>query len=165
MVESVLFYLFAGLMLVGVGAMIVTKNIIHGAYALVVVLLSVAALYVLLNAEYLAVVQIFMYAGGVIVLLIFGIMLTNRSRGDAPKTGHRQVWLSAIIAVGFCAMLVYVTMLEPLTWNVETATGDQTKTIGVLLITEHLLAFEMIALLPLAALVGAAFLAKKSSEQ
>lgn len=144
--------------------MIFTKNVIHAAYGLMLALLCLSALYVLLNAEFLAVVQIFMYAGGVVVLVVFGIMLTHRNRKGPPMTGHRQVVLSALIGLGLFTMLMKVTLREKLQWTRQAINLDQTKEIGIRLLTDHLLAFELIALLLLMALVGAAFLAKKSSE-
>jgi len=164
MTESIFFFVFAGLAVLATGFMIYTKNVIHAAYGLALVLLCLAALYVLLNAEFLAVVQIFMYAGGVVVLLVFGIMLTNRNRKGPPMTGHRQVLLSSLIGLGLFAILLKVTLGEELQWTERVIEQDQTKEVGILFLTDHLLAFELIALLLLMALVGAVFLAKKSSE-
>ena len=164
MTESIFFFVFAGLVVASTGFMIFTKNVIHAAYGLALVLLCLAALYVLLNAEFLAVVQIFMYAGGVVVLLVFGIMLTNRNRKGPPMTGHRQVLLSSLIGLSLLAVLLKVTIGEKLNWTGQMIEQDQTREIGILFLTNHLLAFELIALLLLMALVGAAYLAKKSSE-
>ena len=162
MTESIFFFLFAGFAVLGTGLVIFTRNVIHAAYGLVIVLLSLAALYVLLNAEFLAVVQIFMYAGGVVVLLIFGIMLTNRNQEGAPLTKHGNLFLGVILSFGLLLILGYVTLSENMKWSGSEIELDQTKEIGILFLTNHLLAFEMIAFLLLAALVGAAFLAKKS---
>lgn len=162
--EQMFFMIFGGLAVLGALFMIWTKNVIHGAYGLAVVLLSVAGLFVLLNAVYLAVVQMFMYAGGVVVLLVFGIMLTNRSKEGAPVTGHHNL-LPAIVLIG--ALLVFVVRVilsSSLSWNESDVPNDQVKEIGQLFITDYLLAFEIIAILLLAVLVGAAYLGKKSSE-
>jgi len=99
-----------------------------------------------------------------VVLLVFGIMLTNRNRKGPPMTGHRQVVLSSLIGLGLFAILLKVTLGESLQWTKQVIEQDQTREIGILFLTHHLLAFELIALLLLMALVGAAFLAKKSSE-
>jgi NADH-quinone oxidoreductase subunit J len=162
MSEAVFFFLFAGLAAAGVLFMVFTKQVIHGAYALALVLLSVAALFVLLNAEFLAVVQIFMYAGGVVVLLVFGIMITNRSKRGTPTTGHRTVAISMLIVVALLFILAQAILDYNPVWRVANSSADQTKWIGRLLLTDHLLAFELIAVLLLVALVGASFLAKKS---
>lgn len=164
MTETVFFFVFAGLAVFAIGFLLFTKNVTHAIYGFALVLLCLAALYVLINAEFLAVVQIFMYAGGVVVVMIFGIMLTNRERKGSPMTGHRQVVLSTLIGLGLFAVLIKVTLEEKLHWTREVVEQDQTKEIGLLFLTDHLLAFELIALLLLMTLVGAAFLAKKSSE-
>jgi len=162
MTEVVFFFLFAGMAVAAVLFMIFTRNVIHGAYGLALVLLSLAALYVLLNAEFLAVVQIFMYAGGVVVLLVFGIMLTNRNKRGTPLTGHRTVLVGVVLGVVFFGMLTWGILNQGFAWEPIEITGDQTKTIGRLFLTDHLVAFELIAVLLLAALVGASFLAKSS---
>ncbi len=164
MTESIFFFVFAGLAVLATGFMMFTRNVIHAAYGLALVILCLAALYVLLNAEFLAVVQIFMYAGGVVVLLVFGIMLTNRDRKGPPITGHRQIVLSSLITLGLFAILLKVTLGEGLQWARQTIEHDQTQEIGIIFLTDHLLAFELIAMLLLMALVGAAFLAKRASE-
>lgn len=163
--ESILFFCFAGLAVLAGLFMVWTKNVIHAAYGLAAVLLCVAALFVLLNAEFLAVVQIFMYAGGIIVLLVFGIMLTNREKKGAPMTGQQNMVLATIVAAGLTGIIIYLTVRSSMTWTGSEIAGDQTKQIGKLLITDHLIAFELIAVLLLAVLVGAAFLAKKSTEK
>ncbi|MEQ9232343.1 MAG: NADH-quinone oxidoreductase subunit J [Cyclobacteriaceae bacterium] len=164
MIESVIFFVFGGLAVLATIFMMVTKNVIHGAYGLAVVLLSIAALFVLLNAEFLAVVQIFMYAGGVVVLLVFGIMLTNRSRKGAPVTEHRQVFFGVLCSAILLAIITALTWDAALIWEPQELAGNQTKKIGRLFLTDHIIAFELIAILLLAVLVGAAYLAKESSK-
>lgn len=163
MIESILFFVFGGTALIAIGFMIYTRNVIHGAYGLAAVLLSLAGLFILLNAEYLAVVQIFMYAGGVVVLLIFGIMITNRNEKGAPMTTHRNVWISLLLMGLLLFLTIRIMLDEGFAWTENGVSGDQTKAIGKLFLTDHLVAFELIAVLLLAVLVGAAFLAKKSS--
>jgi NADH:ubiquinone oxidoreductase subunit 6 (subunit J) len=163
MIESILFYVFGGATLLALGYMIYTRNVIHGAYGLATVLLSLAGLFILLNAEYLAVVQLFMYAGGVVVLLVFGIMITNRDKKGAPMTSHRGFWASLLIAGLLLSLLIIMTLNEGFKWEGQYLAQDQTKAIGKLFLTDHLVAFELVAVLLLSVLVGAAFLAKKSS--
>jgi len=164
MTEAVFFFLFAGLAVVAVLFMLFTRNVIHAAYGLVVVLLCLAALYVLLNAQFLAVVQLLMYAGGIVVLLVFGIMLTTRRQHGPPVSGHRLVLVGVVTASVFFGILATVILQQPFTWRPIDLPADQTEQIGVLFLTEQILAFELIAVLLLATLVGASFLAKKSSE-
>lgn len=164
MIEGVLFFILSGLSLLGVVLMMLTRNVIHGAYGLAVVLLAIAGLFVLLNAEYLAIVQIFMYAGGVVVLLVFGIMLVNRNREGIPRTENINLFLATLFCGGLFAFLIKVLVQQRLVWNSGDIVQDQTRTIGQLFITDYLLAFELIAILLLAVLVGAAYLAKKSTD-
>ena len=142
--------------------MIWTRNVIHAAYGLAIVLISTAGLFVLLNAEYLAVVQLFMYAGGVVVLLVFGIMLVNRTKDGVPITRNTNVFPGIVLSLLFLGILVDRIGQYVWVWGRKEIAEDQVREIGELLITDHLLAFELIAILLLAVLVGAAYLAKKS---
>ena len=164
MTEVVFFFLFAGLAVVAVLFMLFTRNVIHAAYGLVVVLLCLAALYVLLNAQFLAVVQLLMYAGGIVVLLVFGIMLTTRKHHGPPITGHRLVLVGSLTAMVFFGILSMVILQQSFDWRPVGTLADQTEQIGLLFLTDHVVAFELVAVLLLATLVGASFLAKKSSE-
>ncbi len=163
MIESLLFLVFGGLLLLATLFMIFTKNVIHGAYALAIVLLSVAGLFVLLNAEFLAVVQIFMYAGGVVVLLIFGIMITNRESNGPPMTSHGNVFLGSLVSLGLLAIFGWIILQSDPDWFKGEVSEDRVSELGMLFLTDHLIAFELIAFLLLAVLVGAALLAKKSN--
>jgi len=162
MTETLLFFVFSALLILGTGLMIFVRNVMHGAYALLLVLLCVAGFFVLLHAEFLAVVQIFMYAGGVIVLLIFGVMLTNRQKKGPPLTGHRSVLLSSVLVITLFTVFIKFLLQEPWVWQEKTLSMHQVETMGVLLLTDYLLAFEFIAILLLAVLVGASYLAKNA---
>ncbi|MDE0470926.1 MAG: NADH-quinone oxidoreductase subunit J [Ekhidna sp.] len=151
--------------LLGVSIIVWSNNIIHAAYALALTLTGTAGMYVLMDAELLAVVQILVYAGGVVVLLSLGVMLTNRLRGESVVTGSRNKWIGAIIStmifLGFSALIQSTDLRAG---KVQVA-SDPIEQIGVALLTEHLLAFELIAFILLVALVGAAYLAKMSSDE
>ena len=88
-IVDILFAFFGAMVVLPVIYMLITRNIIRAAFALVISLLGIAAIYVLLNAELMAVVQILIYAGGIIVLLIFGIMLTKRVSDEGVVSEHR----------------------------------------------------------------------------
>jgi len=153
---------FAVMIVVPVGFMIFTSNIIRAAYAFAFALLGMAAIYVLLNAELMAVVQILIYVGGVIVLLLFGIMLTRRIKVDAVESGHRDVALGAGFSMILFAMMVRWIGESRLAWKEPVESGDQVRQIGISFLTSQVVSFEVIAFLLLVALVGAAYLAKKS---
>ena len=164
MISAVAFLVFGGVIVLSSLLMVFTRNVIHGVYGLAMVLLSIAGLFVLLNADFLAVVQIFMYAGGVVVLLVFGIMLTNRNKKGPPLTGHQNRLPASLATLLLMVGIFYLTLRSRLEWAPEVTSQDQTKRIGELFLTDHILAFELIALLLLAVLVGASFIAKKSSQ-
>lgn len=165
--SSWLFGIFS-LMVVGpVIYLIFVRNLIRAAFAFLLALLGMAALFVLLNAEYLAVVQLLIYAGGVIVLLIFGIMLTRRFNEEGVFSGHRGIFTGSLVFVSFLSLLakgIYRSSNEWPPLGTEPVSQDQVGTIAVLFLTDHLLAFELIAFILLVALVGAMFLAKRSTD-
>lgn len=164
------FWGFAGLTILGALAVLLTRNVLYAAFCLLLTLLGVAGLFVLASADFLAVAQIMIYVGGVLVLVIFGVMLTHKPENTPSLTNaqqpnqvlvlNRRNWLTGVLVAiglfgGFYAVLVQAnfTMLthEPFS---QTTVG----TIGTQLMTEYSLAFEIVGLLLLAALVGAAYL-------
>ncbi|MFY0599251.1 MAG: NADH-quinone oxidoreductase subunit J [Cyclobacteriaceae bacterium] len=160
---DVLFYVFASMTCLPLVYLVFTKNIIIAAFAFTISLLGMAALYVLLNADFMAVVQILIYAGGIVVLLIFGVMLTKRTSKAGVFTSHHQLISGLLIFVGMIAFLISSIVKSNPVWNdTGVASQNQIKQVGILYLTDHLVAFELIAFLLLAALVAAAFLAKKS---
>lgn len=157
-----LFWFFAAMTVLPVIYMVLAKNVIRAAFALVATLLGLAALYVLLNATYVAVVQILIYAGGIIILLVFGIMLTKRVSDEGVMTKHHQLLTGSILGIGLLIALIRLIYQTSWKWDGMDESSDQVKEIGFLMLTDHLFAFELIAFILLLALVGAAFLAKKS---
>ncbi|MFY0686739.1 MAG: NADH-quinone oxidoreductase subunit J [Cyclobacteriaceae bacterium] len=139
-----------------------TNNVIHAAFMLVLVLVSFAGLYVLLNAEFLAVVQLLIYAGGVLVLMIFGIMLTNRPENGKMLTGHHLIFPGIVSAVGFLLIMLFVYQKTDMELQVGERVEKQVSLIGISFMTEYLLAFELVAYLLLVVLIGAGYYAKSS---
>lgn len=148
---------------IGIATIISTKNVIHAAYALCLTLISVAGIYVLLLSELLAVVQIMLYAGGVIILLVFGVMMTNRLRGEKVVSESKNVFLGALISIGLFSVFSYLIANTSFDTSAVEA-NNQIDQIGISFLTEHVVAFELIAFILLVALVGAAYLAKMASD-
>lgn len=168
MLESILFYALAALIL-GFGVLVVTgRNTVHCVLFLVANLLCVAVVYVLLGAEFLAIIQILVYAGGIVVLYLFVVMLVNLRRpADAPLDARRQsrlgFALAAVMLAEISAILVY-SSAHPATAVANApaaASGGNTETIGMLLYTDYLVPFEVASMLLLVAMIGAVLLAKK----
>tara|TARA_Y100001949_G_scaffold86396_1_gene73078 strand:+ start:592 stop:1092 length:501 start_codon:yes stop_codon:yes gene_type:complete len=161
-IVDILFAFFGAMVVLPVIYMLITRNIIRAAFALVISLLGIAAIYVLLNAELMAVVQILIYAGGIIVLLIFGIMLTKRVSDEGVVSEHRNVILGSALATILLGLITWGIFQSGLVWEGKPNTVDQVRAIGISFMTDYLLSFEVIAFLLLVALVGASYLAKRS---
>ena len=157
--------IFMGLIvLAGVLIILFTRNIVHAAYALCLALIGIAGVYVVLMAELLAVVQIMLYAGGVVVLLAFGVMMTNRLRGEKVLSGSNNQFKGGILSVGLFAGLCY--LISTTSFGTKPVKDqDQIESIGVSFLTDHIVAFELIAFILLVALVGAAYLAKNAANE
>ncbi|MEP1032993.1 NADH-quinone oxidoreductase subunit J [Ekhidna sp.] len=150
--------------LLGVGIIIFTKNIVHAAYALCLALIGIAGIYVILMSDLLAVVQIMLYAGGVVILLAFGVMMTNRLRGDKVLSKSENTVIGAIISLGLFCLLAYLISGSTFSTS-EVEKQDQIRQIGISFLTEHAVAFELVAFILLVALVGAGYLAKTAGDE
>ena len=161
---DIIFYLFALLVLVSAFVTVTSKNIVHSAFSLLFTLFGVAGLYVLLGADFIGVVQLLVYVGGILILMIFGVMITNQITNVEIKTGTRQV-VPAIIGVGLFAGALTSMMLRT-SWNSQPSENMLTTTysLGKLLLTEYVLIFEILGMLLLIALIGAASIARKDKE-
>jgi NADH-quinone oxidoreductase subunit J len=165
--ESILFYLF-GSVAVGTGiAMVLQRNPVMSALLLVGNFFCIAALYLLLQQQFLAVIQIVVYTGAIMVLVIFVIMLLNL--GDEQRLGERvNLWQSVGIAlvVGFLVEMVYILMFKNRVaryteLHPDTAKLGTAEAIGDAMFNKFLLPFEVTSLLLLVAIVGAVILAKR----
>ena len=151
-------YFFGILTLASAIFILITKNVLHAALSLVVTLLSVAALYVFTNAEFLAVSQIMIYVGGIVVLIVFGVMLTNDVSGKTIISGSVNRLSGTIITLTVLVMLIYSGQeLTPIATKVHNTASIEN--LGEHLMTTYLLPFEIAALLLLIALVAASIIA------
>jgi NADH-quinone oxidoreductase subunit J len=157
-----LFYLFAALTLISGFIVVTSKNIVYSAFSLLFTFCGVAGLYVLLGADFLSIVQIMVYVGGILILIMFGVMLTNKVTSVEIKTGTVQT-LPAALAAGVLGG-VLISSLVKTPW--KTFPGEiPMKTLSELgryLITDYSLIFELLGILLLVALIGAATLARKN---
>lgn len=161
------FYLLSGLALIGGVLVITRRNPVHSALALIVTLLALAGIYLMLYAPFVAGVQIILYAGGIMVLFLFVIMLVSVERAEKEKQFNKQ-WIVAIIAtfgLGLLFVLVFTrsTLLHELTKNpvAQLTESNNTQQMGYALYGNYMLAFEIASLLLLVAIVGAVVMAKK----
>jgi NADH-quinone oxidoreductase subunit J len=170
MAEAIAFYTLAALIL-GFGVLVVsTRDTVHSVLYLVLDFLAVAALYVLLEAQFLAVIQVLVYAGGIVVLYLFVVMLVNLKRPpEAHHDPHRRTklgfGLSAAVLVELGAIAAYgyarpVAPRPPPAGIPVPLTGN-TEQVGWLLYTNYLIPFEIASMLLLVAMIGAIVLAKR----
>jgi NADH:ubiquinone oxidoreductase subunit 6 (subunit J) len=163
---EVFFFVFSGVILLGLLGMIFTKKVVYAAFLLVVVMVALAGIFVLFKADYLAVVQILVYAGGIVILLAFGLMLTQQIREGATPAAHHLLFPGLLVAVTVAfafSVTIYQGSQLPLKYHTGSWPNQPVRTIGQLFMTEYLLAFELIAYLLLVVLVGASYYAKQSS--
>jgi len=158
-VSTIFYFLEAVAALAAIGILIV-RNVFYAALLLLVTLLCVAGIYVLSFAEFIAVTQILVYAGGILVLIIFGIMLTSRISGK-PLMVSNKYWLGAMLAGGFFfVLLVNLFLKQSYASSVGVpAPGNTIQQVGVSLMSDFILPFEVAGILLLVALVGAAITA------
>ncbi len=161
---DVVFYVFAFITVVSAFIVVFSSNIIYAAFSLLFTFFGVAGLYVLLNADFLAVTQILIYVGGILVLLLFGVMLTSNVINVDIKTGTIQtvpaLVLVAIVA-GSLSGLFYSTWKD--VSAPETSVVTTTPALGKMLMTSYLLPFEIASVVLLVALIGATFIARRST--
>jgi len=153
--------LVLGALLAGAGLLAVTtRNLVHAVLWLGVVLAGTAAFFVMLGAQFLATVQVLLYIGGVVTLLIFGVMLTARPTGTAVTRELRGRPRAAVVAIGLFALLAWAILTtEGLDAPAAPAAATTSELVDVLF-GKDLLAFEVLSLLLLAAMIGAAVIAR-----
>jgi NADH-quinone oxidoreductase subunit J len=158
------FYFLSGIILISGILVITRKNAVHSALALILGLLAQAGLYLMLYAPFVAGVQIILYAGGIMVLFLFVIMLVNLERAQKEEQFNKQwlVGLLAAIALGGLLMAVYLKGSTLFTEHIaQPVENTNTQQIGVMLYGNYMFAFEIASLLLLVAIIGAVVMAKK----
>lgn len=162
---EICFWCFFVLIIGSALVVVSSRNMIYSVFSLLFTFFGVAGIYVLLNADFLAVTQIMIYIGGILVLLIFGVMLTNRITGvdiKSGQTGKLQIVFASLIAIAVVFILLFVTF--DANWFVISnpkELASTTEHIGTKLLTKYLLAFESASVLLLIAIIGAALIARR----
>jgi NADH:ubiquinone oxidoreductase subunit 6 (subunit J) len=163
-VFALIFYALAGLVLLTGMAVVLLRNVVHAAVALIACFFFVSWIYLILNADLLWVAQLLIYAGAIPVLIVFAIMFTRHSMSDtsSPETSY-TIW-GALVSAGVFGLLLAV--LLPAGWYHGRWPGlvGTTATIGQELVNKYALPFELVSVLLLAALIGAVVLARRDDE-
>ncbi|SOD95034.1 NADH-quinone oxidoreductase subunit J family protein [Spirosoma fluviale] len=168
------FYFFAALTLGGALAVLLTRNVLYAAFFLLLTLFGVAGLFVLASADFLAIAQIMIYVGGVLVLVIFGVMLTHKPERPADTNSQQPNriisasrfakgagWIIPVLVVGalFVALQTLLARANFSLLDQPAGWQNTTPVIGKQLMTEYVVPFEIAGILLLASLVGATYLA------
>ncbi|MCX2926413.1 NADH-quinone oxidoreductase subunit J [Streptomyces sp. NEAU-W12] len=158
-------FLLVGLVTFGAAVVTVTtRQLVHAALWLVVALGGLAVEYLLLTAEFIAWVQVLIYVGSVVVLLLFGLMLTRAPVGRSPDadSGNRRVALGVAVAAGVALVWVVVDAFRTTWIDLDGAPAGSTDVTGASLFQHWVLPFEALSVLLLAALVGAIVLSRRA---
>jgi NADH-quinone oxidoreductase subunit J len=162
---TIAFYLFALITLISAAVVVFSKNIIYSAFALLFTFFGVAGLYVLMMADFVAITQIMIYVGGILVLILFGVMLTTKVISVDMRTGTIQTLPAVLVVSAMAGVLVGIFWTTH--WKVSPAAVGFEKTaprIGELLLSSYVLPFEIASVLLLVALVGAALIARREKK-
>jgi NADH-quinone oxidoreductase subunit J len=164
--QNVFFYVIAIAMAVSAIRVVTVKNVVHAAMYLVVVLAGVAAQYILLASEFIAASQVLVYIGAVIVLVLFGVMLTRAKLGKDVNLTNDYWWVGALTAVMVFGVMAYSLIdyygddrLDQ--DGVASQVGSNTEQVSDAIFSTYVVPFEAISVLLLGALVGAIVLARK----
>ena len=161
--DNVAFGLIVALTLGSAFVVILSQQLLYSAIALLFTLFGIAGLYIFMWADFMAGVQIIVYIGGILVLLIFGIMLTNKISSVNISHTSLQKSVGAVIALGVLGLLIPM-ILNTSWYQLSSKEPSQTAdSIGRLLMMEYLLPFEVASLLLLGALIGAAMLSRNTN--
>ncbi len=162
---QVLFWFIAVVTILSAGIVAFSSKLIHSAFALLATLVGFAAFYVYLGADFLAVAQIMIYVGGILILIIFGVMMTHRIYDTSKRTAHNSLILSLLGGAAMAAILGMIIFRSPWTATVFKTLKPTTSMIGTSILTNYLLPFEVISVLLLGALVGAVYLARREEDE
>jgi NADH-quinone oxidoreductase subunit J len=164
--QNIFFYVIAAVMAFSAIRVVTVKNVVHAAMYLVVVLAGVAAQYILLASEFLAATQVLVYIGAIVVLVLFGVMLTRAKLGEEVNLTNDYWYVGAFTAIILFAVMAFALIdhfgdeaIDQA--NAETLLRDNTEQVSDALMGPYLVPFQAVSVLLLAALVGAIVMARR----
>lgn len=165
---AIMFTFFEAAAALSAVSLIFIRQVFYGALLLIVCLLSLAALYILAFAEFVAVTQILVYAGGIVVVILFGVMLTARIGEKPLVVQHGNIAGGVLAAASLLALLLYGLAGHDFTAVAQTGaltTQDAVRDTGLVMMRDFVLPFELAGMLLLMALVGAAVIAARTKNK
>jgi NADH-quinone oxidoreductase subunit J len=158
-----LFFVFATVITVAAIGVVTSRNVIHAALYLVATLVGAACVYILMFAEFVAWAQVLVYVGAIVVLMLFGLMLTRAPIGKQATYDNDQKWLAAFVAAAVFGVTswVLVEAFDGVRLATDRTEATTIKDVGDAIFTGYVLPFELVSVLLLAALVGAVVIARR----
>ena len=155
-----LFYVLGGATILGAMGVVATRNVVYAALFLLFTLMGVAGIFVLLLSDFLALVQVLIYGGGVVIVLLFAIMLTRLREFLGGTAEHPQWPLALLASVGLFVVLATAFFSDSDQFDADVRTRTDVETLGSALFTQWAIPFEVISVVLLVALVGAIVIAR-----
>lgn len=159
--EAIVFYVLAAVTLASGVVVVTSRNIVHSAAALVPSFLGVTGLYILLSAEFVAGIQVLIYAGAITVLILFAIMLTEGGTGLGTRQRNEQAAVGAAVAAAMAVLLIALAVRTPWTAGSGTLPSYTPGAIGQSFLRQNLLVFEGTSIVLLISLMGAILIARR----
>jgi NADH-quinone oxidoreductase subunit J len=158
--ETIAFSVLSAVLVASALAVVLSKNLFHAVLWLALALTGTAGIFLLLNAEFLAAVQLLLYAGGIVTVVVFAIVVTERLVGERLVQTNRQLAGGAIVSLALFGLLANVVARTPAVAAAPAMPEDLTRVLGETVLTRFVLPFELLAVLMLAALLGAVYFAR-----
>jgi len=158
--EIAAFWSFAVVLVAAALAVVLSKNLFHSVLWLALALVATAGVFLTLDAEFIAAVQVLLYAGGVITVVVFAIVVTERLVGERLSHTSRRVVIGGAVSAAILALLVRAVSSAQLDMPRPPLTGDLTRQMGMSLLTRFALPFELLAVLLLVGLLAASYFAR-----
>jgi NADH:ubiquinone oxidoreductase subunit 6 (subunit J) len=158
--ELLAFVVLSIILVVSALAVVLSKNLFHAVLWLALALTGTAGIFLLLDAEFLAAVQLLLYAGGIITIVVFAIVVTERLIGERLSQTNMRIGSGALVSLVLLGFILSVVQRSPLATSRPEMTGDLTTVVGEAVLTRFVLPFELLAVLMLAGLLGAIYFAR-----
>jgi NADH-quinone oxidoreductase subunit J len=168
--QQIVLFLFITITVIGALAVVFSPKILHVTFGLLVALFGVGGIYITLGADFLGITQVLVYVGGVLILLLFGLMLSKEDPLTLDESNVKAAWTKNMPVAMGCVLLFFIlsiissqaaTFLDIST--LSTPANSMVENVGINTMTRYLLPFEAVSILLLIALIGAAYLARRKA--
>jgi NADH:ubiquinone oxidoreductase subunit 6 (subunit J) len=159
-INNIVFYIITALIIFAALKMLLSTNLVHSILFMILAFIGIAFVYIMLQSDYLAIVQILVYVGAISILFVFGVMLTRRISMDQSNQLNRYKIVGLLIAVVFLTLLIRTIMITTFTTTEITSNVATITQISGLMMSDYVIAFEASGLLLLVSMIGAIIIGK-----